>query len=154
MSTPKKAAAMHARPAWIMRHVFDPLTLWLVGTLGMDDHNGTRVLAVQGRTTGRWRATPVRLVELDGRRYVVAMYGETSWARNLRARGSGQLRMGHQVIEFHSFPVVGGEQLAVLRAYFKRYWSLVAQLTTVSSPDAPDEELAKAAPNHPVFRLD
>src|SRR5512140_3658409 len=137
-----------------MRHIFDPLTLWLVGTLGMDDHNGTRVLRVQGRTTGRWHATPVRLLELDGRRYVVAMYGETNWVRNLRLRGSGKLQLGHQVIEFRAVPVQGVEQLQALRAYFKRYWSLVAPLTSVSSADASDDELSAAAPAHPVFRLD
>ena len=49
-----------------MRHLFDPLTLFLVGRLGMDDHNGTRVLEVKGRKSGLWRATPVRLLELDG----------------------------------------------------------------------------------------
>ncbi len=154
MTPTTNGTASQVRPPWVMRHIFDPLTVWLVGTLGMDDRNGTRVLRVQGRASGRWHATPVRLLELDGRRYVVAMYGETNWARNLRARGCGQLQMGHQVIEFRAVPVTGPEQLQALRAYFKRYWPLVAQLTTITSPDAPDDELARVAPLHPVFRLD
>jgi hypothetical protein len=55
------------RSPWIMQHVFDPLTLFAVGRLGLDDHNGTRVLEVKGRTSGQWRANPVKLIEVDGR---------------------------------------------------------------------------------------
>jgi deazaflavin-dependent oxidoreductase (nitroreductase family) len=144
----------YRQPPWIMRHVFDPLTLWLVGRLGMDDHNGTRVLEVKGRRSGAWRATPVKLLELDGQRYLVAMYGETSWIKNLRVQGCGMLRLGSHVTEFRAVELPDKEKLTALRAYFKRYWSLVAQMTTVTSPDAPDEELAKAASRHPVFRLE
>jgi hypothetical protein len=39
-------------------------------------------------------------------------------------------------------------------AYFIKWWSLVARMTTVTSPDAPDAEIAGAAPMHPVFRLE
>ncbi len=144
----------HRRSPWIMRHVFDPLTRLLVGRLGVDDHNGTRVIEVQGRVSGAWRATPVRLLELDGHRYVVAMYGQTQWVRNLRARGCGRLRLGRQVMDFRAIELGDAEKLPVLRAYFKRWWSLVARMTTLSSPEAPDEELAKVASQHPVFRLD
>ena len=120
----------------------------------MDDHNGTRVLEVKGRKSGVWHDTPVRLVELDGQRYVVAMYGEAGWVKNLRAQGCGKLRMGNQIREFRAVELPDKEKLAVLRVYFKRYWSLVAQLSTVTSPDAPDEEFTKAAPLHPIFRLE
>jgi deazaflavin-dependent oxidoreductase (nitroreductase family) len=143
----------YRRPPWIMLHVFDPLTVLAVGRLGLDDHNGTRVLEVKGRTSGVWRANPVRLLELDGRRYLVAMYGNAQWVRNLRARGGGRMRLGSQATDFRAVELDDAEKLPVLRAYFKRYWSLVAQMTTVTSPDAPDEEIARAPPLHPVFRL-
>jgi deazaflavin-dependent oxidoreductase (nitroreductase family) len=144
----------YRRPPWIMRHLFDPLTLLAVGKLGLDDHNGTRVLEVKGRTSGAWRPTPVRLLELDGRRYLVAMYGETYWVRNLRAQGGGRLRLGGQVTDFRAVELADEEKLPVLRAYFRRWWSLVAQMTTVTSPNAPDEEITRAASLHPVFRLE
>jgi deazaflavin-dependent oxidoreductase (nitroreductase family) len=137
-----------------MSHLFDPLTLLLVGRLGMDDHNGTRVLEVKGRRSGTWRATPVKLLEMDGRRYLVAMYGQTNWVRNLRVQRCGRLRLGDQIIEFRAAELTDAEKLPVLRAYLKRWWPLVAKMTTISSPDAGDEELAKAAPQYPVFVLD
>ena len=154
MTKTNNSASVYQRPPWIMRHLFDPLTIWLVGRLGMDDHNGTRVLEVKGRKSGIWRATPVRLLELDGRRYLVAMYGETSWVKNLRSQRNGRLRMGSHIDEFRAVELEGNEKLNTLRAYLKRYWTLVAQMIAVSSPDASDAKLAGAAARHPVFRLE
>jgi deazaflavin-dependent oxidoreductase (nitroreductase family) len=147
------SGSTHRRPPWVMSHLVDPLTLLLVGRMGMDDHNGTRVLEVKGRRSGTWRATPVKLLEMDGRRYLVAMYGQTNWVRNLRAQSSGHMRLGNQVMEFQAVELADADKLPVLRAYFKRWWSLVAAMTQVSSPDAPDEEFASAAPQYPVFLL-
>jgi len=145
---------VYRRPPWIMAHVFDPLTVLAVGRLGLDDHNGTRVLEVKGRTSGVWRATPVKLLELDGRRYLVAMYGETQWVRNLRAQGGGRIRLGSQATDFRAVDLGDEEKLPFLRAYLRRWWSLVARMTTVTSPNAPDEEITRAASLHPVFRLE
>jgi deazaflavin-dependent oxidoreductase (nitroreductase family) len=144
----------YRQPPWIMVHLFDPLTRFLVGKLGMDDHNGTRVIEVKGRRSGLWRATLVRMLELEGQRYLVAMYGESNWVRNLRAEGSGRLVSGKQMTEFHATELTGADKLPVLHAYLKRWWSLVASMTSISSPDAPDEELAAKASLHPVFRLE
>ena len=58
---------------------------------------GSRVLYVRGRTSGQWRSNPVNVLTLDGRRYLVAPRGRTQWVRNLRAAGSGELRVGRRV---------------------------------------------------------
>ena len=152
--TPPPAHPATQRPPWIMVHVVDPLTVVLVGRLGLDDHNGTRVIEVRGRTSGAWRARPVKLLELDGQRYLVGMYGETQWVRNLRAAGGGRLRMGARVTDFRAVELAGDAKLPVLRAYFRRWWSLVARLTPVTSPEAPDAEILGAAAGVPVFRLE
>ncbi len=154
MKTTDGAIAARRQPPWFMAHLVDPLTILLVGRLGLDDHTGTRVLEVNGRSSGLWRAKPVKLLELEGHKYLVAMYGETGWVKNLRAQGSGRIRLGSRVTDFRAVELDGTEKLPVLRAYMKRYWSLVAGMTTVTSPDAPDEEIVTAAPLHPVFRLE
>ncbi len=142
------------RPShWVIRYLVNPLTRLLVGRLGLDDHNGTRMLEVKGRKSGVWRVTPVRLLELNDRRYLVALQGETQWVRNLRIQRAGRLRLGRQVINFQAVELTDKEKLPVLRAYLKRWWSQSAALTPVKSPDAPDEEIAHAAPIHPVFEL-
>ncbi|HEX8993250.1 MAG TPA: nitroreductase/quinone reductase family protein [Anaerolineales bacterium] len=141
------------QPPWIMRHFFDPLTVLLVDKLGLDDHNGTRILEVKGRKSGVRRLTPVRVLELEGQRHIVAMYGESNWARNLRADGRGTLRLGRNLMDFQAVELTGGDKLPVFRAYLRRWWSLVGPLTGLASPDVPDEELQKVAASHPVFRL-
>ncbi len=153
MKEKRNSTSGYTRPPWIMRHVFDPLTVILVGRLGMDDHNGTRVLNVPGRKSGKWRATPVRVLDLEGQQYLVAMYGESGWVRNLRASGNGHLRLGHEIMEFHAVELSGEEKLPVFRAYLRRWWSLVGPMSGLTSADAPDEEVRRVAEGHPVFRL-
>jgi deazaflavin-dependent oxidoreductase (nitroreductase family) len=137
-----------------MVHLFDPLTVFLVGQLGMDDHNGTRVIEVVGRKSGVWRATPVRVLEMDRKLYIVAMYGETHWVKNLRHRGGGRLRFRGRVSEFRAAELGGEEKLTVLRAYLRRWWPLVSRITSIHSPDGSDQELLAAAAKHPAFRLE
>jgi len=49
---------------------------------------------VKGGASGQWRTTPVNLLSHDHHRYLVAPRGETQWVRNLRAVGTGELRVG------------------------------------------------------------
>jgi hypothetical protein len=141
-------------PTWIMLHVVNPLTRFSVGRLGLSGTSGVQVLEVKGRKSGVWHALPVRPLELDGRRYLVALQGETQWVRNLRVQGCGRLRLGSHITDFRAVELEDALKLPVLRTYFKRWWSVSAPLTTVTSPDASDEEIARAAPLHPVFLLE
>ena len=52
------------------------------------------LLTVRGRTSGRLRSVPVAYLELGGRQFVQASYGETNWVRNLRASGEAILTKG------------------------------------------------------------
>jgi deazaflavin-dependent oxidoreductase (nitroreductase family) len=146
------AKASYRRLPWIMPHVIDPLTCFAVGRLGLD-HDGVRVLEVKGRTSGLWRATPVRVLDLDGQQYLVAPQGETQWVRNLRVQRRGRLRLGGAVTDFQAEELSDQDKVPVLRAYFRRWWSQAARLTTLTAPDVPDAQVMRAAPLHPVFRL-
>src|SRR5688500_12854153 len=61
---------------------------------------GSRELRVTGRRSGVVRTTVVNLLDHDGRRFLVAPRGETEWVRNLRAAGTGELRVGRRVESF------------------------------------------------------
>jgi hypothetical protein len=61
--------------------------------------------------------------------------------------------MGEQVMEFRAVGLTGEGQVKAFRAYLPRWWSRVGQMSSLSSPDAPDEELVKPAAAHPVFKL-
>jgi deazaflavin-dependent oxidoreductase (nitroreductase family) len=52
------------------------------------------LLTVRGRKSGLPRTTPVALCENMGRRGLISPFGETDWARNLRAAGRATISAG------------------------------------------------------------
>ncbi|MDQ1412095.1 MAG: hypothetical protein QOE07_683, partial [Acidimicrobiaceae bacterium] len=115
---------------------------------------GSRVLAVRGRTSGAWRTTPVNLLDLDGRRYHVSARGEGQWVRNLRAAGTGELRVGRRVDPFRGRELTEDEKVPVLRAYLRRWKAEVGVFFDGVTADSPEDQLQQAATKHPVFALD
>jgi deazaflavin-dependent oxidoreductase (nitroreductase family) len=130
---------MNRTVAWLTRH---GVSMW-----------GSRVLSVRGRKTGEWRSTPVNLLTLDGERYLVAPRGHTNWVRNLRAAGSGELRVGRRVEPFTAAELADDAKPPVLRAYLSRWKWEVGMFFDGVKPDAPDAELLRIAPGYPVFRV-
>ena len=115
---------------------------------------GSRVLAVRGRKSGEWRTTPVNLLTHDGRRYLVAPRGETQWVRNLRAAGTGELRVGRRVESFRGRELADDEKVPVLRAYLRRWKAEVGIFFEGVSAKSSDDDIRRIAPNHPVFRVE
>jgi deazaflavin-dependent oxidoreductase (nitroreductase family) len=54
------------------------------------------LITVRGRKSGVDRTTPVALVEIGGRRWVIGTFGETHWVRNLRAAGEATVTVGRR----------------------------------------------------------
>lgn len=52
------------------------------------------LITIRGRKTGQPHTTPVALLAVDGRRWVIGTFGETNWVRNLRAAGEATLTVG------------------------------------------------------------
>src|SRR4051812_49671400 len=86
------AGERYVEPGWFTRHVFNGIVA-AATRVGVSVW-GSRVLEVRGRTSGEWRSTPVNLLSLDGRRYLVAPRGGAQWGRHLRGAGDGRLRVG------------------------------------------------------------
>ena len=144
-------AVSYQRPGWFTKHVFNPIVAALT-RLGLS-LAGSRVLEVRGRRSGEWRQTPVNPLDHDGQRYIVAPRGETQWVRNLRASGEGRLRKGRRVEEFIATEIPDDDKLPLLRAYLKKWaWEVGAFFQGVGA-DAPDEEIRRIAPLHPIFRI-
>jgi deazaflavin-dependent oxidoreductase (nitroreductase family) len=143
--------AHYNRPGPFTKHVFNRAVAGLT-RLGVSVA-GSRVLEVPGRKSGEPRRTPVNLMRFEGQRYLVAPRGHTQWVRNLRASGSGRLLVGRRAEDFSATELPDDEKPPLLRAYLKRWKWEVGQFFGGVGPDAPDEDLRRIAPDHPVFRL-
>ena len=116
---------------------------------------GSRVLAVKGRKTGEWRTTPVNPLSLaDGERYLVAPRGNTQWVRNLRAIGTGELRVGRRTEPFTATEVADDDKPAILRAYLRKWKFEVGVFFDGVDAKAPEEKLREIAPGYPIFRIE
>jgi deazaflavin-dependent oxidoreductase (nitroreductase family) len=138
-------------PGWFTRNVANRAVAFLtrhgVSVLG------SRVLAVRGRTSGQWRTTPVNLLEHEGRRYLVSPRGEGQWVRNLRAAGTGELRVGRRTEAFRGRELADEEKVPVLRAYLRRWKLEIGVFFDGTGPDSSDAELLAIAGEHPAFEV-
>ena len=114
---------------------------------------GSRVLAVRGRSSGEWRTTPVNPLTLNGQRYLIAPRGETQWVRNLRAAGTGELRVGRRAEKFRGRELADDEKVPVLRAYLRRWKAEVGIFFEGTGPDSSDDQIRAIAPRHPAFEV-
>jgi deazaflavin-dependent oxidoreductase (nitroreductase family) len=114
---------------------------------------GTRLLAVRGRKSGEWRTNPVNLLTVDGERYLVAPRGQTQWVRNLRAAGTGELRLGRRVETFVPTELADADKPPVLREYIRRWKFEVKMWFEGIDETSTDEQLLAIAPGFPVFRV-
>jgi deazaflavin-dependent oxidoreductase (nitroreductase family) len=126
----------YIKPPFLLRHVINPIA----AKLGI-----ATILAVRGRSSGTWRTTPVNVLELDGVAYLVASWGQTQWARNLRAAGAGELRRGRSARPFTAVEVDPTERPPIIAAYRAKFESRPGVRQQFEQlPDSAD---------HPVFRL-
>src|SRR3954451_7487927 len=105
----------YLEPGWFVRNVFNRCVRRLT-RLGVSVW-GSRELRVRGRSSGSWRTVPVNLLTVDGTSYLVAPRGVTQWVRNLRAAGSGELRVGGRVQPFTAEELPDEAKPPILRAY-------------------------------------
>ncbi len=145
------AAEHFQRPGWFTAKVFNPIVAGLTRA-GVSVY-GSRVLEIRGRTSGEWRRTPVNLLRFGGADYLVAPRGHTQWVKNLRASGSGRLRVGRRTSGFTAVELADEEKPALLAAYLKKWKFEVGAFFDGVGPDSPEADLLRIAPDHPVFRL-
>lgn len=108
---------------------------------------------VKGRKSGKLYATPIDLLEVGGRRYLVAPRGETNWVRNARAAGGRvALSKGGRRDEFEAREIAAGERPALLKAYLDRF-ALTVQRYFPVPRGAPESEFVSIADRYPVFEL-
>jgi len=119
-------------PGWFTRNVFNQSVAFLT-------RQGISVLGSR--------------VLHEGHRYLVAPRGETQWVRNLRAVGTGELRLGRRAESFRGRELTDEEKVPVLRAYLRRWKAEVGIFFEGTGPDSSDDQIRAIAPNHPAFEV-
>jgi deazaflavin-dependent oxidoreductase (nitroreductase family) len=138
-------------PDWFTRTIFNPIVAALT-RLGISVW-GSRVLEVRGRTSGVPRRVPVNLLSFEGTKYLVAPRGHTQWVRNLRVAGEGDLLLGRRREHFVATEVADADKEPILRSYLRRWKWEVGQFFGGVDATSSTEELARIAPDHPIFEI-
>ena len=137
-------------PPGAAERAFSRVFGWLV-SLGFGPRDYF-LLEVRGRTSGQLRATPVDLLEHDGRRFLVAGRGRTHWVRNAEAAGQIVLRKGRTRLRFRARAVADAEKPGILKAYLDRFKSTVQRFFPVPA-GSPTSAFVDVAERYPVFEL-
>jgi deazaflavin-dependent oxidoreductase (nitroreductase family) len=69
--------------------MFTPIAKVLLAARVPLGFNG--LITIRGRTSGLPRTTPVAIINVSGRRWVWAPFGDVHWVRNLRAAGEATI---------------------------------------------------------------
>src|SRR5689334_651322 len=101
----------HVARAPARTRVLNPIATTLM-RLGVRPDPRMALLTVRGRRTGRSRTVPIGVFDRDGRKYIVAAFGEVNWVRNLRAAGTASITQGNHSASYAA-EQVDGEEAAV-----------------------------------------
>jgi deazaflavin-dependent oxidoreductase (nitroreductase family) len=110
------------------------------------------LLQVSGRKSGKLYATPIDLLEKDGKRYLVAPRGRTQWVRNAEAVGEVTLKKGGFRQSFRLIAIPDAEKPALLKDYLDRFKTTVERYFPVPA-GAPVQSFEALAANYPIFEL-
>jgi deazaflavin-dependent oxidoreductase (nitroreductase family) len=142
----------YREPGRLARRVMNPVVI-LMMHLGVSIW-GSRILEVRGRQSGLARRTPVNLLEIEGRQYLVSPRGEGQWVRNVRADGGRlALLLGRRRDERIAQEVPDSEKPPILRAYLRKWKMEVGVFFDGVTADSEENDVQRIAPDHPVFLL-
>jgi deazaflavin-dependent oxidoreductase (nitroreductase family) len=143
------------QPSRMRIRVYDPLIRQIVQRFGWFQVRGgtLRVLAVRGRHTNRWYHHPVGVCTVDGQRYVISFYGDSQWARNLRAGAEAALHAHGRVEPIRATELAGGDKRAFMELLVRRYPAIIRVWWKVRAPELTADEIDLLIDRYPVFRV-
>lgn len=110
------------------------------------------LLEVRGRKSGRLYSTPIDVLDLDGRRFLVCGRGQSQWVRNAQAAGRVTLARGGIRAEFAIRAVPDAEKPRLIKAYVEHFKLTVQRYFPVPA-EAPVADFEPIAGRYPVFEL-
>jgi hypothetical protein len=109
-------------------------------------------LEVRGRKSGKISRSPVNLMEVGGKKILVAPRGRTQWVRNAEASNEIILKRASFRRAFSLRPIADADKPPLLKEYLDRYASAVKKFFPVA-PGSPANSFRPIAANYPVFEL-
>jgi deazaflavin-dependent oxidoreductase (nitroreductase family) len=138
------------RKPTLIERAFNGANGFLVG-LGLG-FSYSYLLQVRGRKSGNIYSTPINLLELNGKRFLVAPRGRTQWVRNAEAAGEITLKRGQSKQLFRLRPLGEDEKPEVLKAYLDSFKREVQRYFPVPA-GSPPEAFRTLAESYPAFEL-
>jgi len=129
---------------------FNRIFGYLVG-FGLGFHYNY-LLQVRGRKSGKLYSTPIDLLELNGKRFLVAPRGRTQWVRNAEAAGEITLKRRGFRQNFRLRTLSDAEKPAVLKAYLDAFRREVQRYFPVPA-GSPPEAFLPLLEKYPAFEL-
>jgi len=111
------------------------------------------LLEVRGRKSGKLCSTPVNLLELNGKSYLVAPRGRTQWVRNAEVAGEIALKKGSYRQSFRLKSIVDNDKPLLLKAYLDTFKPTVQRYFPVPAGSGV-AAFAPIAASYPVFELE
>jgi deazaflavin-dependent oxidoreductase (nitroreductase family) len=145
-----KTAQSEFRQPTAIERAFNNVFGFLVG-LGFGPKD-SYLLQVRGRKSGKLYSTPVYLLEIESKLFLVAPRGRTQWVRNAEAAGQVILKKGRSELTYVLRTIVDADKPELLKAYLDSFKTTVQRYFPVAAGS--DVQLfAGIAPNYPVFEL-
>jgi len=111
------------------------------------------VLIVRGRKSGQLFLTPVNLLLVDGRNYLIAPRGNTQWVRNARSSGEVWLKRGRRQKHFRVKEVQDEEKPQILKLYLDRFHTTVQRYFSIPAGSSL-KSFVDIASQYPSFELE
>jgi deazaflavin-dependent oxidoreductase (nitroreductase family) len=110
------------------------------------------LLQVRGRKSGKIYSTPVDLLEMNGKKFLVAPRGRTQWVRNAEAAGEVTLKKGSNRQRFRLRPIPDADKPEILKAYLDTFKREVQNYFPVAA-GSPPQAFAAIVQSYPAFEL-
>jgi deazaflavin-dependent oxidoreductase (nitroreductase family) len=110
------------------------------------------LLQVRGHKSGKLYSTPIDLLELDGKKFLVAPRGRTQWVRNAEAAGEVTLKKGSTRLKFGLRPLSDDEKPEILKAYLDKFRREVQRYFPVPA-GSPPQAFTEVLASYPAFEL-
>ena len=132
---------------------FTPVAKFLLAAGVPMGFNG--LITIRGRKSGLPRTTPVAIIEVSGRRWVWAPWGEVNWVRNLRAAGRATITVRRRKEEVGAIELDPTQRVGFFRDTLGPLArSIPLGVTFIRIVDGVDlDHPSDAADGRPVFEL-